>query len=48
MFLADMFADAVFAGDFTTAEDFMEYLEIDWDYAQIHEFYEAYESITKG
>ena len=46
MYLADLFADAVFSGDFSTAEDFLEYLDIDWDDSDIHAFYEAYESIT--
>jgi hypothetical protein len=47
MYLADLFADAVFAGDFGAAEDFLEYLEIDWDDYDIHQFYEAYESLTQ-
>ena len=46
MFLADLFADAVFSGDFDAAEDFLEYLEIEWDDYDIHAFYEAYESIS--
>lgn len=46
MYLADIFADAVFQGDFDMAEDFLEYLEIDWDDYDIHSFYEAYESLT--
>lgn len=46
MFLADMFADAVFSGDFDIAEDFLEYLEIEWDDYDVHEFWEAYESLT--
>lgn len=46
MFLADLFADAVFSGDFDAAEDFLDYLEIEWDDYDIGLFYEAYESIT--
>ena len=46
MYLADMFADAVFSGDFSKAEDFLEYLDIVWDDYDIHAFYEAYESVT--
>ena len=48
MYLADLYADAVFAGDFGAAEEFLEYLEIDWDYDDIHEFYEAYGALTQG
>lgn len=46
MYLADLFADAVFAGDFDNAEDFMDYLGIEWDDYDIHAFYEAYESVS--
>jgi len=46
MYLADLFADAVFTGDFDSAEEFLEYLEIDWDNSDIRQFYEAYESLT--
>lgn len=46
MYLADLFADAVFSGDFSSAEDFLEYLDIEWDDYDIHAFYEAYESVT--
>jgi len=46
MFLADMFADAVFSGSIGEAEDFTEYLEIDWDDQDIHDFFEAYEELT--
>lgn len=46
MYLADIFADAVFSGDFYQAEDFLEYLDIEWDDYDIHAFYEAYESLT--
>ena len=47
MYLADIFADAVYSGDFDAAEDYLEYLEIDWDDYDIHSFYEAYEQ-AKG
>lgn len=47
MYLADIFAMAVFSGDYYLAEEFMEYLEIDWDYYDKHSFYEAYEA-SKG
>jgi hypothetical protein len=46
MYLADMFADAVFSGSLDMAEEWTEYLEIDWDDADIHDFYEAYGSLT--
>jgi hypothetical protein len=46
MYLADIFADAVFQGDFDSAEEFLEYLEIDWDESDIRSFYEAYEAIS--
>jgi hypothetical protein len=46
MFLADMFASALYAGDLDSAEDWTEYLDIDWDHADIHEFYEAYGALT--
>jgi hypothetical protein len=48
MYLADMFVDALFSGDLQGAEDWTEYLEIDWDDADIHDFYEAYGSLTGG
>lgn len=46
MYLADMFADAVFSGDFDLAEDFLEYIEYDWDDYDVREFWEAYEALT--
>lgn len=46
MFLADMFADAVFSGDFDIAEDFLELMEIQWDRYDIHEFWVAYQALT--
>lgn len=46
MFLADMFVEALFSGDLSMAEDWTEYLEIDWDDQDIHDFYEAYGSLT--
>jgi hypothetical protein len=46
MFLADMFADAVFSGDFDVAEDFLELMEIEWDAYDVHQFWEAYEALT--
>lgn len=46
MFLADMFADAVFNANLNLAEEWTEYLEIDWDNEDIHSFYEAYEALT--
>jgi hypothetical protein len=46
MFLADQFADAVFSGDFDIAEDFLDYLEIEWDAYDVHQFWEAYEALT--
>lgn len=48
MYLADLYADAVFQGDYDSAEDFLEYLDTDWDNDETHAFYEAYESLTKG
>lgn len=48
MFLADLFADAVVSGDMDRAEDFLDYLEIDWDDYDIHAFYEAYAQIQNG
>lgn len=46
MFLADMFADALFSGSIYEAEGFTEYLEVDWDDNDIADFFEAYESLT--
>ncbi len=46
MYLADMFADALVSGSLDAAELWAEYLEIDWDDADIHDFYEAYGSLT--
>lgn len=46
MFLADMFADALFSGSIYEAEAFTEYLEVDWDDNDIADFFEAYESLT--
>lgn len=46
MFLADMFADALFSGSIYQAEDFTEYLEVEWDDNDIADFFEAYESLT--
>lgn len=48
MTLADLFADAVFGGSFSQAEDFLVYLDITWDSYDIHAFYEAYEALTRG
>lgn len=46
MYLADLFANAVFSGDYNSAEDFLEYLDIAWDDYDIHEFWEAYDALT--
>lgn len=42
MYLADMFARAVYSGSLDLAEEWTEYLEIEWDNHDIHSFYEAY------
>lgn len=48
MYLADLFADAVYGGSYNEAEDFLEYLEIDWDDYDITAYWDAYDAITKG
>lgn len=47
MFLADIFSEAVVTGDMYRAEQFLEYLEVEWDEYDVGNFYEAYE-LTKG
>lgn len=48
MFLADLYANAVVAGSLDEAEDFLDYLEVEWDDYDIADFYEAYDSIANG
>lgn len=48
MYLADLFAYAVVSGDYESAEEFTEYLEIYWDEYDDRTFYEAYEMIRDG
>jgi len=48
MDLADMFADAVVSGDFDIAEEFLFYIQVDWDEYDEREFWEAYETLKNG
>lgn len=43
---ADMFANAAFAGSLYDAELFTDYLGIDWDDADIGEFWDLYDQLA--
>lgn len=44
--LADMYGDAIVSGSFDEAEDFLFFLDIEWDDDDIADFWEAYESLA--
>lgn len=46
MTAADMFAAAAFAGSLEDAEDFLGYLEVEWDDRDIGDFYDMYEQLA--
>jgi hypothetical protein len=43
---ADMFAQAAYSGSLSVAEDFLEFLEIDWDDDDIGEFWDLYDQVS--
>ncbi len=46
MQMADLYASAVFSGDYYDVEDFLGYLYVEWDDDDIAAFWEAYESLA--
>lgn len=40
---ADMFAEALFSGSLSTAEEFLDMLGVEWDDVDIGDFYDLYE-----
>lgn len=43
---ADLFTDSVFAGSLSEAEDFLDMLQVDWDDADISDFWDLYDANT--
>lgn len=43
---ADLFTDAVFSGSLSEAEDFLDMLMVDWDDADISDFWDLYDANT--
>lgn len=43
---ADMFAEAAFAGSLDLAEEFTDFLDIEWDDADITEFWDIYDQLA--
>lgn len=43
---ADLFGEAVVGGSLSTAEDFLDMLDIEWDNDDIRDFWDAYDAVA--
>lgn len=46
MIAADLFAEAAYSGSIGVAEDFTDYLDIEWDNDDISDFWDLYDSVS--
>jgi len=43
---ADLFAEAIYSGSIYTAEDFTDFIGIEWDDSDIADFWDLYETVS--